>query len=211
MLAHVAHVVAGSGAAGTAAAGLQPAAGAAAATTEAVGEAGLAVLDASSNSGLTAEERVAYDQHGLVVPSAVLSPATAAALQTLVKRTLEVTCAASPPVEMPVAPHCPTSLYGRHGSPIPEDIAAVWMALCRHPTILDKVCSVSDSPPPPLHFLTFTPFDSSFTLAYSKFTLVIPAIVNSQVLGPDVILWGAQLFHKPAGTGERTYRNPTGM
>ena len=143
MLASLAaHLGAGSGAVAGAAAASQPrrpaaaGAAAAAATTEvSEGEAGLAVLidsdgsSGASSGGLTAAERAAYDRNGLVVPSAFLSPATAATLQALVERTLAVTCAASPPIEMPIAPNCPTSLYGQHGPPIPEDIAHVWMAL----------------------------------------------------------------------------------
>lgn len=113
-------------------------------------------------SGLSKEETREYERHGLVVPAAQLSPGTTAALQELLVRTLAVTLSADPPVEMPIAPNCPTNLYGAHGPSIPKDIAAQWMALCRHPAILDRVQSV---------------------------------------LGPDIILWGNQLFHKPAETG----------
>jgi hypothetical protein len=30
-----------------------------------------------------------------------------------------------------VAPHCPTNLYGAHGAPIPEEVAAVTVGLGR--------------------------------------------------------------------------------
>lgn len=113
-------------------------------------------------SGLSAEEMREYERHGLVVPAAQLSPGTTAGLQELLVRTLDVTLSADPPVEMPIAPNCPTNLYGAHGPAIPANVAAEWMALCRHPAILDRVQSV---------------------------------------LGPDIILWGNQLFHKPAQTG----------
>jgi hypothetical protein len=122
----------------------------------------MVVVAEHADSGLSAEEMREYERHGLVVPSAQLSPGTTAAVQDLVVRTLAVTCSADPPVQMPIAPNCPTNLYGAHGPPIPADIAAEWMALCRHPAILDRVQSV---------------------------------------LGPDIILWGNQLFHKPAEFG----------
>lgn len=115
-----------------------------------------------TSTGLSMEETKDYERHGLVVPAARLSPSTTAALQDLLLRTLAVTCSADPPVEMPIAPNCPTNLYGAHGPAIPAGVAAKWMALCRHPAILDRVESV---------------------------------------LGPDIILWGNQLFHKPAETG----------
>ena len=123
---------------------------------------GMAVVAERADSGLSAEEMEEYERHGLVVPAAQLSPSTTAALQDLVVRTLAVTCSADPPVQMPIAPNCPTNLYGAHGPAIPADIAVEWMALCRHPAILDRVQSV---------------------------------------LGPDIILWGNQLFHKPAQFG----------
>jgi hypothetical protein len=142
----------------------------AAATAAAVDNSGLglavivgdAAAARSAAGGLTAEEESAYRRDGLVVPCAQLSAATTAMLEDVVVQTLAVTCAAEPPVEMPVAPHCPTNLYGAHGAPIPEEVAAVWMALCRHPAILDRVATI---------------------------------------LGEDFILWGAQLFHKPAEKG----------
>ena len=124
--------------------------------------AGLAVVAKQAEHGLSAEEAREYERHGLVVPAAQLSAGTTAALQDLLVRTLAVTCSADPPVEMPIAPNCPTNLYGAHGPAIPTEIATEWMALCRHPAILDRVQSV---------------------------------------LGPNIILWGNQLFHKPAETG----------
>jgi hypothetical protein len=156
----------------TLAAHLQPAA--VAAQTHAVGAAGAALqssvtvvgeagLEVVTGDEVDAEaEAREYKQLGLVVPGAHLSADTATTLQDLLLRTLAVTTAADPPIEMPIAPNCPTNLYGAHGAPIPTDVAAVWMALCRHPAILDRVQSV---------------------------------------LGPDIILWGSQLFHKPAETG----------
>ncbi len=115
-----------------------------------------------THRGLSMEETREYERHGLVVPAVQLSPGATAALQKLLVRTLAVTLSADPPVEMPIAPNCPTNLYGAHGPAIPADVASKWMALCRHPAILDRVQSV---------------------------------------LGPDIILWGSQLFHKPAETG----------
>jgi hypothetical protein len=156
----------------TLAAHLQPAA--VAAQTHAVGAAGAALqssvtvvgeagLEVVTGDEVDAEaEAREYKQLGLVVPGAHLSADTTTTLQDLLLRTLAVTTAADPPIEMPIAPNCPTNLYGAHGAPIPTDVAAVWMALCRHPAILDRVQSV---------------------------------------LGPDIILWGSQLFHKPAETG----------
>ena len=113
----------------------EPAAAAApTATTESVevtDDAGFALSISGPTPTLTPEEERAYALDGLVVPQAQLSPGATAALQDLVERTLAVTCAADPPVEMPVAPHCPTNLYGGHGDPIPEDVASMWMALAR--------------------------------------------------------------------------------
>lgn len=120
-------------------------------------------LTMAEGDGLLSQADLAeYSRDGLVVPRFHLAPAAVAALQVAVEETLEVTCAADPAVEMPVAPHCPTNLYAGHGHPIPESLAAVWMSLARHPIVLGLVRSI---------------------------------------LGPDIILWGAQLFHKRARTG----------
>ena len=157
-----------------------------------------AVTDASTffeldgTSELSSIELAEYEAAGLVVPRCKFTAVAVASLQQLTAATLAVTCSADPPVDMPVhskrnalgkatgrthrlntsvlpllcsdqvGPHCPTSLYGAHGPPIPEHVASGWMGLARHPQLLDQV---------------------------------------EAVLGKDLILWGAQLFHKPPFTG----------
>ena len=81
--------------------------------------AGLAVTEAAAvelegSTVLTEAELAEYEEAGLVVPRCQLSGAAVAMLQRLTLETLAITCAADPPVEMPVGPHCPTSLYGAH-------------------------------------------------------------------------------------------------
>eukprot|EP01047_Picozoa_sp_COSAG01_P017115 COSAG01_NODE_898_length_12870_cov_27.573800_1_plen_176_part_00 len=108
------------------------------------GTAAAAAATAAAAAALTDEELREYAREGLVVPKGWRLPGATdvSRLQQLVRRTLAVTCERSPPALMPVAPHLPTNLYGAHGRDIPEELAASWICLARHPDILSLVHSV---------------------------------------------------------------------
>jgi Phytanoyl-CoA dioxygenase (PhyH) len=107
-----------------------------------------------SHGNLTARERSAYLQNGLVIPDFRLSDPVRSELLDAIDELLSVTAGQAP--ESLVCPHVP----GMHN--LPESVTKKWLAFSAQPDILDLV---------------------------------------EALIGPDIILWGGQVFCKPAVTG----------
>ena len=82
-------------------------------------------------SALSAEQVERYRQDGLIVSPDALSPGLLARMRDALERLLDAR--ADIPPESLICPHLPC------GAAHDEAAAREWLALCRHPEILDKV------------------------------------------------------------------------
>ena len=105
-------------------------------------------------SVLSADQIERYRQDGLIVSPDALSPGLLARMRDALERLLDARADISP--ESLICPHLPC------GAAHDEAAAHEWLALCRHPEILDQV---------------------------------------EALIGPDIVLWGSQVFCKPARVG----------